>query len=117
MRSGRLRQRITIQNKASVSQDGYGEETITWGDYHTCWAAVEPLRGGEYYEQEMAGADVSTRIVIRWPGSSKEITPEMRVSFDGAYYDIQSVILVEERNREVHLMCREVISDDWEGGD
>jgi SPP1 family predicted phage head-tail adaptor len=116
MRAGRLRQRVTVQEK-SVTKNAYGEEIITWEDYHTAWAAVEPVRGQEFYEMEMAGADVSTRIVLRWPGDGLSITPAMRVSYDGRYYDIETVIHVDERHRELHLMCREIVSDEWEGGD
>lgn len=115
MRAGRLRQRVTIQQK-SVTQNTYGEEVITWVAYHTAWAAVEPVRGREFYEQAMAGADVTARIVLRWPGAL-DITPDMRAVHGSRIYDIESVIRVEERRREVQLMCREVVSDEWEGGD
>ena len=114
MRAGRLRQRVTIQEK-SVTQNDYGEEVVIWVDYYTTWAAVEPVRGREFYEREMAGAEADTRIVIRWP-RSLEIKPEMRVKHGSRYYDIVAVIRVEERLREIQLMCREVISDEWEGG-
>lgn len=105
MRAGRLRQRVTIQEKV-VTQNEFGEEVITWTDYLTVWAAVEPLRGREFIEQAMAGAEITTRIVTRWhPG----IRPEMRALHENYIYDIQAVIRVDERHREVQLLCREVI--------
>jgi len=106
MRAGRLRQRVTIQGKV-VTQDTYGAEEITWTDVVTVWAAVEPLRGREFLEAQREGAEVTTRIVMRYRAS---VTPEMRVVFGDHTYDVLSVIQVEERRRELQLMCRELIT-------
>lgn len=107
MRAGRIRQRVTIQDK-TVTQNDFGEEVIVWVDYLTAWAAVEPLRGQEFAEQAMAGAELATRIVLRWPGAL-DIRPEMRALHGEHVYDVQQVIRVDERRREVQLVCREVI--------
>lgn len=105
MRIGRLRHRVTLQYKVVVA-DSYGAETITWTDLVTVWGAVEPVRGEEFIELARAGAEISTRIVIRYRGS---IVPEMRVVFGSHTYDVRSVIHVDERERELQLMCRELI--------
>jgi len=105
MRAGRLRQRVTIQEKV-VTRNAYGEEVITWADVATVWGSVEPLRGDEFLEFARAGAEVSTRIVLRYRSG---IVPEMRVSYDGHTYDVLSVINVEERDKELQLMCRELV--------
>jgi SPP1 family predicted phage head-tail adaptor len=107
MRAGRLRQRVVIQYKV-VTQNEFGEEVITWTDYLTAWAAVEPLRGREFAEQAMAGAEITTRIVLRWP-RALQLRPEMRAVHEGRLYDIQSIVRVDERHREIQLLCREVI--------
>lgn len=105
MRSGELRNRITIQQK-SVTRDTYGGETVTWTDVATVWAAVEPISGREYFSSQQIQAEVTTRIRIR---HKTGITPVMRVSWGTRLYDIISVIEINERNREIHLMCKEVI--------
>lgn len=105
MRAGRLRHRVTIQEK-SVTRDDYGAETITWTDVATVWASVEPLRGDEFLAMDRRGADVTTRIVMRYYDG---VAPEMRVSWGSHTYDVRSVIDVEERHRELQLMCREVL--------
>lgn len=105
MRAGDLRQRIKIQQK-SVTRDTYGGETITWTDVAIVWAAVEPISGREYFSAQQFRAEVTTRIRIRHRAG---ITPVMRVSSGTRLYDIISVIEVNERNREVHLMCQEVV--------
>lgn len=96
---------MTIQEK-SVAQNTTGEEVITWADVATVWAAVEPLRGSEFAELERAGAQVTTRIVMRYRSG---ILPEMRVVFGTHVYDVRSVVHVEERGRELQLMCRELL--------
>ena len=105
MKAGPLRQRVTIQEK-SASQNTYGEEVITWTDLATVWAAVEPLTGREFLEGKQITAEVSTRIRIRYRSG---ITPEMRVEFGSIVYDIHSIIHLEEREREIHLICQEIL--------
>ena len=105
MRAGRLRHRVTIQEK-SAAQNTTGEEIATGADVATVWAAVEPRRGSEFAELERAGAQITTRIVMRYRDG---ILPEMRVVFGSHVYDIRSVVHVDERGRELQLMCRELI--------
>lgn len=105
MRAGTLRHRITIQ-QPSASQDTYGEEIITWSTWATVWAAVEPMRADERYTANDAQllAEADTRIRIRYrPG----VTHQMRVSFESRLFDIQGVINLETRDREIHLLCKE----------
>lgn len=107
MKAGPLRHRITIQQKQTpVTQNDYGEEVITWSEVDTVWAAVEPLSGREFLEAQRAGAEVTTRIRIRHRDG---ILPEMRVVWDSHIYDIENVIPIEERQREIHLMCKELV--------
>jgi SPP1 family predicted phage head-tail adaptor len=105
MRAGQLRQRITIQSK-TPNRDTFGQEVITWTDFATVWAAVEPLRGREFLDARMVTAEVTTKIRIR---QRDGISPEMRVVFGSINYDVLAVIHVEEREREIHLMCQEII--------
>ena len=105
MEAGRLRHRVTIQEKV-VTRDTFGEEVITWTDVATVWGSVEPMRGREFMEGRQVEAEVSTRIRIRYFPDGVE--PEDRVSYDGRVFDILAVIEVEERHREMQLMCREI---------
>ncbi len=105
MRAGKLNKRVTIQDK-SASQNSYGEEVITWTDFAKVWAAVEPLRGREFLEGKQITAEVSTRIRIRYRSG---ILPEMRVVYGSIIYDIHPPINLDECNREIHLMCQEIL--------
>lgn len=102
--SGILRERVTIQQK-NVARDGFGAEVITWDTVATVWAQVEPLVGREFLEAQRQGAEATTKIRIRY-GTTVE--PEMRVTYRTHTYNVQSVIHVQERKREVVLMCQEV---------
>lgn len=103
LHAGIFRHRITILEK-TVTRDGYGAEIVTWTTQGTYWASVEPIRGREFVEMKQAQAEVSHRIRMR---VATGIKPEMRVSFDGREFEIDSVINVRERDRELQLMCRE----------
>ena len=111
MRAGRLQRRVTLQ-ESQATRDAYGGEVISWVDVATVWAAVEPLRGREFLEQARDGAEVTTRIVLRYQGATA-IVPAMRAvhttELRDQVYDIQAVIHVDERRREYQLMCREVL--------
>lgn len=103
MKTGDLRQRVTIEQKTAF-QDANGEEQITWTTWATVYAAVEPLSGREYLAAGTQQAAIDTRIRVRYrPGIT---TDTMRVAHGSDVYDIESVIHVQERNREVQLMCR-----------
>lgn len=107
MRAGELRHRVTLQQPAETRNE-YGEAERTWSHVATVWAAVEPLSGREYFDSQQRQAAVSTRITLRYqPG----ITPHMRVLFGARVYEIDSVIDIEERHREMQLMCAEQIGE------
>ena len=105
MRAGNLRQRVTIKQK-TATQDAYGDEVITWVSWATVWAAVEPLTGREFLAARQVTAEVTTRIRIRYRSG---ILPEWRVTFGTKNYDIHSILHIEEREREIHLMCQEIL--------
>jgi SPP1 family predicted phage head-tail adaptor len=105
MRAGDLRNRVTIQSK-TVVQNSFGEEDITWTELATVWAAVEPLRGREFLDGRMVTAEITTRVRIRYRDG---ISPEMRVVFGSKVYDVIAVVHIEEREREIHLMCQEIV--------
>lgn len=100
-----FRHRVTIQELRD-GQDESGQPFHEWQDVATVWAAVEPLRGREYFEAHQVQAEVTTRIRIRYrPG----IRPDMRVLYGGRVFNITAIIDPEERHRELQLMCREVV--------
>lgn len=106
MNPGQLRHRITIQ-QPTETVDQYKRPTTGWADYATVWAAVEPLRGREFLLAQNINTELTIRVRIRY---LRGVTPGMRVKYGDRIFDIQSVIDLEERHREMHLMCVEVNS-------
>ena len=104
MRIGTLRHKVEIQAYiTTVDPDGYPIQD--WVTVAHAWAAVEPVAGKEYWAAAAVQAETTIKITMRPPGI--EITPANRLLFDGRTLEIQSVINVEERDRELVLMCVE----------
>jgi len=107
MKIGRLRHRISIQ-KYVAARDSFGGELETWEDVANVWASIEPISGKEYFASQQVNAQVTTRIITR---HIEGITPKMRVVFQDRSFNILSVININEKKKELHLMCEEVISE------
>ena len=105
MRSGRLRHLMWLK-EPSLTADGMGGNTKTYGTVEVFWGSVEPLRGREWVQSGLENSEVSGKIVRRY---RLGITPDMIVAFDTRTYEIKSVINVEERNREIQLMVEEKV--------
>ena len=103
MRAGTLRHKVIIQ-VGTEAQDGFGGVTLTWATFATVWAAIEPISGKEFFDSQQVNAEVTTRIRIRYLAS---VTPKMRVLHGARIYRIESTVDLNERTRELHLMCVE----------
>jgi SPP1 family predicted phage head-tail adaptor len=105
MRAGPMRHRITIETPIET-QSSDGSIRKIWETFTTLWALIEPLAGREYFAAQREQADVSHRIRMRYTGG---IDHKMRVLIGSRIFEIESVINVGERDRELILMCREAI--------
>jgi len=106
MLAGKLDQRITIQAK-QATQSSYGEETVTWTDVATVWAQVSPLAGREYLLGRAMEEQNDIRVRIRF---IPNLTPSMRILHGNKVYDIQAVQNIDSANKELVLMCKEIIN-------
>jgi SPP1 family predicted phage head-tail adaptor len=88
-----------------VAVNGYGERITTWSTVAIVWAAVEPLRGREFFDAEQVQAEISHRVIMRYR-SGREST--MRLLHKERVLHIGTIIDVDERHREMQLMCREM---------
>jgi len=106
MEAGPRRHRVTIERLGAPTQNSYGEPVETWEEMTTRWAEVEPLEGREYFQAQQTQTAVDHRIRVLYDPEAALITPLMRVRHGAKTLDIQSVINLEERNVELHLMAR-----------
>lgn len=107
MRAGRLNHKVIIQQPVEV-QDTTGQAVKSWTTYASVWASVEPLKGREFLESQQINAETSTRVRIR---KLAGVTQKMRISYDSRIYNINTILHVNERQREMHLMCSEGTND------
>lgn len=107
MRAGLMRKRITIQQRATTV-DSYGEQSSTWTDVKTVWASIDPATGSELYAAQSIRAEMTHAVKIRYLSG---VTAKMRVKYGSRYFNVTAVRNVDERNREMQLMCVEGLAD------
>lgn len=83
MRSGKLRQRITIQRRDDSSSNWGG--TSTWGTYATVWASIENMRGKEGINLNRIRSESTHIIIFRYIAG---VNNSMRIVFQNKTYDI-----------------------------
>ena len=96
-----LRHKITIQRKVSQA-DGAGGVILTWTDIRTLRAKAIPAGGsgtaGISNETVRAGrlrSKVAYVFIIRWVSGFRV---DDRILFDGRFFNIQSIINMDERS-------------------
>ncbi|MCI5049589.1 MAG: phage head closure protein [Rickettsiales bacterium] len=103
--SARLRHRITIEQPNDTA-DGGGGVTRGWTTVATVWAEIIPTRGGA--EQGLGEAAIQAlhthRITIRY---RDDVSTDMRIGFDGRYFNIRSITNVEEAKVVLELNVEE----------
>lgn len=85
----KARHRILIQKRVEAV-DSYGASTLTWTDYKTVWAQIEPWKGYENFKNGQMQAQIWTRMVIRHIDDIKNtaITSSWRVKYDDRIFSI-----------------------------
>lgn len=110
---GDLRHKVTIQ-APSTTRDAAGQPVSTWTDVLTTRAKIEGTTSTTYKELVKDGAIASQAtdvFTLRWPGSSIDLKPGMRVVFGDNTYLVQAVDNILRRNRIVKLFCMAIDSD------
>lgn len=106
MRIGALRHKIAIKYlDPDAGEDEYGDPKPEWVTVYSPWASIEPLRGRELFTAQQAASEVTSRIRIRY---REGITSDMIVVHGGATYQILYIINPDVRNKELHLMVKEI---------
>jgi SPP1 family predicted phage head-tail adaptor len=107
LRIGNLRHRVTIQSLGTRVDDGAGGGSIPFADVATVWAEVHPLTGREQFLAGAFNPALTHRVTIRYrPG----IKPSDRIVYGTRVLDIKSVADVEERHRQLEMLCEELVT-------
>lgn len=105
--AGQLRERVTFQ-APSIGQNERGEDESTWATVAIRSAEVKPLNGREAERAKQISPEATWMIRTRYSAS---IAPEQRATFDGHTLDIQAVIDVDYRHRELLIYATEQIDE------
>jgi len=109
MRAGLLRQRVTIQ-KATESQNSYGEMAQSWSDVGTVWGDVRPLmaqaRERSANEAEVLQARTPYQVRLRYVDGLSPVSH--RLVWDSRTLEIEAVLDPDGRTHEMVAMCYEV---------
>jgi len=104
MRAGLLRHRVMLQEPIKAQND-VGEEEIVWRDVKEVPAEVLEMRGREYLTAREVHSELTTTIRIR---HRTDVTVEWRVTHGSRAYDVEHVVDLGGRRRELELLCSEV---------
>ncbi len=104
---GKLRNRIEVQRRATT-KDSLGQPADTWITVARCWARVRPISGREFYAQSGEHAELTHEVTFRYGTDCKA---QDRIVHAGRFFDVQSVVDIEERNRFNVARCIENADD------
>jgi SPP1 family predicted phage head-tail adaptor len=105
MRVGGLRHRITFQTNTPVF-NSFGEAVDTYTDAFTVWSEIDPNQASRYVQAKQANADVSGVIHIRYRAG---VLPTMRILFGARILKIQSIIIPDERRKQIDILYKELL--------
>lgn len=110
MRTGRLRQYITIQERI-IEQDSVTGAAVEFYEtkHDQVPAAFEPISGREFLSAEQMRAEVRAKVTIR-SGLSVEATD--RILFLGKAYEIQTILDDPTFKRHQEIMVSEGVRRD-----
>lgn len=106
---GGLRHRITFQEE-NRSDDGAGGGDVAWANItgvNTVWGKVEPVSAGEGMLSMQLQNTVTHKITIRY---KPDVTENMRIVYDGRYFNIRGIRHIEERDRWTEIRAEEGVA-------
>jgi len=102
--AGKRNKRITIQSLTETTTDG-GEVTETASDVAEVWAAIEPLSARETWFARQSQATTTHKITMLY---RPDVTSRMRATWDDRTFNFESVVNMDEANREMLITATEV---------
>ena len=107
VRAEQLRHKITIQ-RPDAAADSYGQTGEAWIDTVTgIRAFIDPTGGSEFYAAQKVHSEATANIWFRH-SSAPDARPSMRVIFGTRTFNVLNVMNIQERNRWIRLICKEV---------
>ena len=101
-----MRSRAEFLRRTVAVAHGISKER--WETAFTCWCAMEPLSGREFWEAAAVNRENEVRFTIRF---RRDVSPAMRIRLDGVVYDITSILDKNNRHEALEIMARSVTAD------
>jgi SPP1 family predicted phage head-tail adaptor len=102
VKAGELRTRVVIQEPVRTGSGTGGR--VEWRTLAPAWADIRPVRSTDRTQEGHFQAVRLARVTIRY---REGIKSKMRVAIGSRILEIVSVIDVDERHRQLDLLCEE----------
>ncbi len=103
--SAQLNKPIEILS-VTETDDGFGGSEESDFVFHSCNAAIWPVKANEQVQNMREELEVSHKIRIRYyPG----ITAQMRIRYNARTFEIKSILNPDEANKILDMVCNEYI--------
>jgi SPP1 family predicted phage head-tail adaptor len=95
---------VTVQGQVQTQDPSTLAVAVTWADVIVDEPAeFVPLSGREFVQANAVAAEIDARCTIRW---RSDVSPTMRVVFDGGVYEIAAVLPDPSARRWLTLMVQ-----------
>lgn len=112
MRAGRLDNRVNVQSPTG-SRDAVGERVTSWSNVVTDYpAGIEPLKVAERNIASQQHSSTTHRIMLRYASALSTIDASWRILFGSRIFTIDGVRNINEKNRELELLCTEGLREE-----
>ncbi len=102
LRSGDLRNRITLQKEITV-QDSKGAPYKNWEDMLTTWAKIDSMVGEEFWSAEQDNPRADGMISIRYRRDIAQTREPMRATYEGRTYRIMVAVDPDGRRHRLNM--------------
>jgi SPP1 family predicted phage head-tail adaptor len=103
--AGQLRQRVQVLTKVETA-DALGQVTTAWNPVGTYWAQVSFVKGAKLTYNGQIVDQVTHTVTLRYCGP---LSPDQRLSYNGAQYTIVSIDNVNQLNLWYVIQCQELV--------
>jgi len=104
LNGGRLNKKVKVLKPTEASGD-YGGTDLTFAEVFAHWANVRPVSGREPYLNDQRIAQTDYVVTMRYDKKTKTINQQYQFDYSGTILEIESIINVEERDKELRFFC------------
>jgi len=105
--------KVTIKSLTGQTADAHGQVNQTveanWSTYATAFCKVQTKGGREFWKVQQVNADVSHVWRTQWSATMQNVTPDMRLIFEGLTYEILSVVDVDMDHDEIEIQTKRAV--------